>query len=611
MTTPRVLLVDLPFAAAGHPSLGLGSLQATLRVAGVDCDVLYANVTLAREMGVAAYEHIALDLPHPLLAGEWAFAGCLFEGSMQPADGYVDDVLRGRWRLPVDDVDLIVEARHEATGFLDRCLQSVDWGSYTLVGFSSSSAQNIASLALARRVKEQYPDVLTVFGGSNWDEGMGAELHRRFAFVDIAVSGEAEESLPALVRWLRHRTSAGLRRIPGICHRSAGRTARTGPALPVADLETLPLPDYDDYFEALRTTGLTRRIRPSVHAETCRGCWWAARHPCRFCGSPGCRRTYRAKSPSKVLAELRALAARSACRLVTIVDDVPSPEFFDEVLPRIAADPLRVPLFCEVRPEVTREHIRLLAAARASVQPGIESLSDNVLRGMRKGSRALENIRLLRWCREEGVTASWNFMYGVPGEDPADYRQMLTLLPAIRFLQPPDACGPVRLDRFSDYGSRPASFGWHKVRPLQAYRYLYPFPEASLRRIAYAFEYDWEPGRDPAEYVGPLREAVESWQRDPEPGEPRLDGNGEEPTLVDDRRGVHSARRLDPVQAAVYDACDGICGRDELVARLSRRFTDEPRLAARIDRALASFVADLVMVRDRDRYLSLALRDAG
>ena len=601
----------MPFAAASHPSLGLGSLQAVLREAGEECDALYANVAFARELGSAGYQRIALDLPHPLLAGEWAFAGCLYEGGAQPADGYVDDVLVGRWRLDADDVDLVREARGRAAGFLDQCLRSVAWDSYDMVGFTSSSAQNVASLALARRVKELHPDTLIVFGGSNWDEGMGAELHRRFDFVDVAVSGEAEDSLPALARWLRRRTSADLFRIPGICYRAGGRTVSTGAARPVADLDALPLPDYDDYFEAVRVSGLSRRLRPSAHAETCRGCWWAARHPCRFCGSPGCRRNYRAKKASKVLAELRTLAARRGCHQVSIVDDVPSHAFFDEVLPRLAAEPLPVRLFCEVRPEVTREHIRQLAAARASIQPGIESLNDDVLRLMRKGSRALENIRLLRWCRSHGVTTSWNFIYGVPGEKPVDYRQMLALLPAIRFLEPPDGCGPVRLDRFSVYASRPASFGWRTVRPLQAYRYLYPFPQASLKRIAYAFEYDWEPDRDPARYVAPLREAVEAWQREPEEGAPRLEKSDDGLTIVDTRHGSHRVRRLDVVEAAVAEACDGICSRGELQTRLGESLPRESRLIDRIDVALASFVDEQLMVQDGDRYLSLALGEVG
>jgi hypothetical protein len=165
----------------------------------------------------------------------------------------------------------------------------------------------------------------------------------------------------------------------------------------------------------------------------------------------------------------------------------------------------------------------------------------------------------------------------------------------------------VRLDRFSDYASRPAAHGWHNIRPLPAYRYLYPFPETSLRRIAYAFEYDWEPGREPADYVAPVRAEVRAWQRQPEQGAPWLVVDDGELTIVDSRRGSRRVRRLDEVEEAVYRACTDICGRDELAAMLLRRYPQDDRLPDKLDAALASFVAEQLMARDGDRYLSLAL----
>jgi magnesium-protoporphyrin IX monomethyl ester (oxidative) cyclase len=296
---------------------------------------------------------------------------------------------------------------------------------------------------------------------------------------------------------------------------------------------------------------------------------------------------------------------------LTIVDDIPSPSFFEEVLPRLAEQPLPVPMFCEVRPEISREHIHMLATAGANVQPGIESLHDNVLQAMRKGSRALEDIRLLRWCREAGMTPIWNLMCGVPGERPEDYDDMLAMVPALRFLQPPDACGPVRLDRFSTYAADPASYGWHNVRPLQAYRYIYPFPESCLMRIAYAFEYDWEPGRDPARYIGPLQAAAAQWRHEAEQGEPRLEPTEAGAMIVDTRADGYRERRLDDLESALITACDAIGTRAGLEERMARLFPREPRLSARIDTALAKFLEERVMVRNGDRYLSLVLGVGG
>ena len=68
-----------------------------------------------------------------------------------------------------------------------------------IVGFTSTFEQNIASLALARRIKAAYPHIAIVFGGANWEEEMGLELHHQFPFVDYVCSGEAERSFPTLV----------------------------------------------------------------------------------------------------------------------------------------------------------------------------------------------------------------------------------------------------------------------------------------------------------------------------------------------------------------------------------------------------------------------------
>ena len=74
-----------------------------------------------------------------------------------------------------------------------------------MVGFTSTFEQNIASLALAQRLAAAHPSVLIVFGGANWEGEMGVALHRRFGFVDVVVSGEADLSFPALVRELADR----------------------------------------------------------------------------------------------------------------------------------------------------------------------------------------------------------------------------------------------------------------------------------------------------------------------------------------------------------------------------------------------------------------------
>ena len=72
---------------------------------------------------------------------------------------------------------------------------------------------------------------------------------------------------------------------------------------------------------------------------------------------------------------------------------------------------------------------------------------------MCKGSRALEGLRLLKWCQAEGVKYGWNIIYDFPERlQDEDYEEIIGDEP-IRS----SACGRRRsgytmsLDRFSAY----------------------------------------------------------------------------------------------------------------------------------------------------------------
>jgi len=203
-----------------------------------------------------------------------------------------------------------------------------------------------------------------------------------------------------------------------------------------------------------------------------------------------------------------------------------------------------------------------------------------------------------------------NIIYGFPGETDEAYEDMADLLAAIRFLNPPDECGPLALERFSPYFEDPEGHGLANPRPATVYQYLYPLPEAALRNIAPTFEFDYAPGRGPASAVADLRSALAGWQRQVDAGAPRLlhqaDGTA---VLVDDRgAGPHSEERLDALDTLVCSACDDICTRealDELVrARLGSSIGEQ------LDRRLARLVHRRLLVGRGDRYLSLAMSTA-
>ena len=181
-------------------------------------------------------------------------------------------------------------------------------------------------------------------------------------------------------------------------------------------------------------------------------------------------------------------------RSIQFVDNILDMSFLQTVLPELAASEDRYSLFYETKANLKREHVRLLADAGVRwIQPGIESLDDNVLGLIGKGNSAIINLQLLKWTAEFGIAASWNMLSGIPGESDDWYAQMARWLPAIFHFQPPSGLVRVRYDRFSPYHTRAADYGLELV-PSRAYSYVYPVPNESLMRLAYSFEDGVRPG---------------------------------------------------------------------------------------------------------------------
>jgi hypothetical protein len=81
-------------------------------------------------------------------------------------------------------------------------LASTNFYTPRIIGFTSVYSQQVASLALARRIKERWPDKIVAFGGANCQEEMGRALLRLFPFVDWVFNGQADLSFPeAVARW--------------------------------------------------------------------------------------------------------------------------------------------------------------------------------------------------------------------------------------------------------------------------------------------------------------------------------------------------------------------------------------------------------------------------
>jgi ribosomal peptide maturation radical SAM protein 1 len=608
----KVLLASMPFGALDRPALGLSMLKAELTRAGFECDVRYLNIAFAELVGCEDYHWISSELPYTAFAGDWTFTTELY--GQRPAGDrqYIEEILRGTWRLGDEDVARILRIRTLVPHFLDYCMQTIPWSSYDVVGFTSTFEQNLGSLALARRVKARHGAIDIVFGGANWEGEMGVALHQTFDFVDYVCGGEADFTFPELLRRIRDGRPPGKagKTLPGVVYRAKGRSISTGPPEPVRDLDDHPIPDFSDYFDALDRSSATSVVTPILLCETSRGCWWGAKSHCTFCGLNGSTMAFRRKSPGRALEEILHLTERWRIHFIQFTDNILDMKYFDTVLAELAERRLPVQFFYEVKANLSRHQVQRLAEAGVCrIQPGIESMSGRVLKLMRKGTTPLRNIQLLKWCKEFGIEADWNVLYGFPGETQHDYDQMLELLQAIRFLGVPSGCGPLRLDRFSPYHNAPESFGLRNVRPLTVYKFLYQADEARLAQIAYHFDFDYVPETDPKGCFASVVSYVDEWRRNLEKGALWIGARDDlRLILIDTRSDACAAEfELRDAEKLVYEYCDELRSLPMIAERLAAADAELPFDQEDLVAFLDSLIANHLMVSDGTHYLSLAI----
>jgi ribosomal peptide maturation radical SAM protein 1 len=487
--TQSICLVAMPWQAIESPSLPLGLLRASCVRAGLPLPETYhgslrwAEFVMDASAGVLGpddYNDIAENgLFHGL--GDWVFAGVLHGDcsfGVEQLCGYAAQ--RGL------DINRASRMREYAEEFVDMAAREILAMVPDVVGFSTTFMQNVPSLAVAQRIKEITPDVLVVFGGGNCDGVMGAALHRNYRFVDYVVSGEGEDALPALLTALHG--GIPLTGVPGLCWWDGDRQHRNEPNPHPLPPGRIPTPDFDDWFERIESSPIREYVEPKLIMETARGCWWGQVHHCTFCGLNGSLMQFRSKSADAVVDELKYLVSRHQVLDVIAVDNIIDNTYFRTVLPRIAELNWDLRIHYEVKSNLKPTEIDSLRHARVThVQPGIESLVTPVLKIMDKGVRGFRNVRTLRDCESAALTVTWNWLYGFPGENFADYAPIMHQIFALVHLQPPSSAARILLERFSPYFENP-DLGFPDRTTAQLYRHVYGLSESDVHDMVYLFD---------------------------------------------------------------------------------------------------------------------------
>ncbi len=367
-----------------------------------------------------------------------------------------------------------------------------------VVGVTEMSVDyNPARQAMAI-AKETNPKIITIAGGPHVTIALEDAL--RIPHVDYLVTREGEVTFPKLLRAIEEG------------HPPPHRVLRGEPP----DLDAIPFSDRSLFLEEWKKWGydldspevpfVPELPPPFATIIAGRGCLYH----CTFC-KPGedylfGRRTRR-RSVDNVIAEIRTLMDRYNIASFMFHDDCLTEDrrWVMEFTDKYMAQGFTMPFFCQSRADIIVKHedmvARMTEAGLRGYFIGFESGSDRVLKFIRKGTTAEQNLQAARICRKYGITIWANYMMGLPTETKEEVMETVRMIKSID----PDYYSPAfftphpgtelydyvvehDLSRITDYDSYRRNPNEPKIK-TQDYDFLkWAMVESQRRRPSSAFK---------------------------------------------------------------------------------------------------------------------------
>jgi len=599
-----VALISMPTLSARFPSFQLALLKPTLEQAGIPVQTFSLFMYFGTQVGWSVNETLA-DV-YPSMVGEWIWTKAAFGDFAKDEDYY--EIYRGnleaicaRAGCSFDDLRRVRE--NAAPAFIDWCLTSVDWSRFGLIGFSVVFQQTLASIALARALKERYPHIPIMMGGATFEDDIAEEIMNGCPQVDYIHCGDADETLPRAIR--RVYSSESMKGMPGIMWRDNDAVVFNGRAPNLADMNKTPIPDFDEYFYARKEGGYhfwNEAQEVLLPIETARGCWWGVKNHCTFCGLNRAGMEFRSKRVENVIEQLDALSQRYGILDFNAIDNIIEPEYIDRLFGQLSEANTDIRLHYEVRPSLSRSQLRhMRKGGLFSIQPGVESFSTHILKLMKKHTTGMRNLELIKWSTYYGINNLYNILLRFPGETEEDYRAQCEVIAKIHHFQAPWAIAKARADRGSPMYNDPESQSISRLVPSPCYDYLFPKDRFNLNRVSYYFEHEMSNTVEDRQY-DEIFAAVDNWQdRWRQRPRPSLRYRKAWATILinDGRNGAPHSTTYSGEYAALYEYCADSRSRKEIGAK----FDDAPW----VEGALEEFVSKDLMIHLDNRYLSLAL----
>ncbi len=294
-----------------------------------------------------------------------------------------------------------------------------------VIGITMKS-QNFASGCLvAKLAKRINKDAIVIVGGPH---PTMAQNVLDCKDIDVCVRGEGERTIVELLHAIEREK--GFENIAGIVFRRNGGIVENGSRQFIEDLNTLCFP-HESAREAL--IGY-EQYPPSAFKNifASRGC----PYNCFFCGSKNIwSRRVRFRSTDNIIKEIISLQSMGV-KSVHFDDDTfgIKRENIKELCEAMLVNLPNLKWSCELHIKLVEEDIIALMkdAGCQSVQVGIESGNNEILKKMRKNTTIEEALRACKIIKKHGIQLQTFFMIGLPWETEETIRDTVEAMKRIQ-----------------------------------------------------------------------------------------------------------------------------------------------------------------------------------
>lgn len=281
-------------------------------------------------------------------------------------------------------------------------------------------------LRIARELKARQPELWVVFGGPQATATAPATMDR-MTCVDYICTGEGENTVVPFFTALLRNDGAGLADVPGLYYRTAEGVRFCATENPLCDLDDQPRWD-ERLYEHLYTQpdAYTQSGKYYMPLDVGRGCPYS----CTFCcTSHFWRRTYRLKSPQRIVDDMRYYHEKFGIRSFRFAHDAftINHRLVEQVCDRMLAEGLDFRWNCSTRIDCITEELilKMKKAGMRQIEVGIETGSPRMQKLINKHLDLEKARRMIEFLLKNKIGVTLFFIYGLPEETEEDLAQTL------------------------------------------------------------------------------------------------------------------------------------------------------------------------------------------